>query len=566
MGGPTLTHLFGLRRDKCAFGWVDVASACAFVYAEEGFDVSVQVRRARLSRWWIGGASLCAVVVGAVLAVTVEQGSSPPDSPEEPEAEPVQVVDPCVREIAELGREASRPGTPWLDANRALLLARARAEPVLFFEPPEAEKPGELRQRLFESRDPASLWRAVLAAGKTPEQLRALVLSDGYLYAETPELAVLFNDLSLTQLFSEPALVLLRGNQVRRLRREGAEYRIAEGPEEGQVALLWLFDRVVVEGQEVSRPRHVALGDLAERLGSTEIRVERLTDQRVLAKVLYEDLEVPTLFEVVDGALELRCELLDEKSRNLVHSARRTSHRRARVQAAFNLAIGAQVDAGIPFDEPKTEEGQEDGKLRGEWRLAYRSGARSFEYNGDRYPVFDALGRPRVPQVCVDFITDTWELMSGTHYGTANQPRARQIGRLDFNTLPIANRRSVEQLLAFASEHPEWFDVLTIPEAKRVPLKARGEFFQRLRLAHRDYNPLDVIAILGYRDDEKLHYHSFFITKEDPLTGMPIWVASNAGRPRIRTWEAEMRNAPRRSVIARIRPQLSWLEQIVGTE
>jgi len=545
---------------------VDIAEASTFVYGAEGFDVSVQTRRARLSRWWIGGASLFAVVVGGVLAAAVERTPSPAPVWEVLAAEPIQVLDPCVTEIAEVRRAGARPGTPWLDANRAELLARARAEPVLFFEPPEDTQPGELRRRLFESRDPASLWRAVLAAGRTPEQLRALVLSEGYLYAETPELAVLFNELSLAKLFSEPSLTLWRGNQVRRLHREGTEYRLTDGPEAGQLARLWLFDRVAVEGQQLPPLRHVALGDIAERLGSTEIRVERLTEQRVLASVLYGELAVPTLFEVVDGALELRCEQLDEQSRAFVQGVRKESHRRARVQAAFNLAIASQVDAAIPFDEPKTEEGQEDGRLRGEWRLAYRAGARFFEYNGDRYPVFDALGRPRVPQVCVDFITDTWELMSGTHYGTASQPRARQIGRLDFDAVPIANRRSVEQLLVFAAEHPDWFDLLTIPEAERVPLGARGEFFRRLRHAHRDYDPMDVIAILGYRDDEKLHYHSFFVMRDDPLTGMPIWVASNAGRPRIRTWEAEMRNAPRRSVIARVRPRLEWLERIIGTE
>ena len=44
---------------------------------------------------------------------------------------------------------------------------------------------------------------------------------------------------------------------------------------------------------------------------------------------------------------------------------------------------------------------------------------------------------------------------------------------------------------------------------------------------------------------------------------MPILLASNAGRPRIRTWEGEMRAAPRRSIHTRIRPRLDWLEQVI---
>ena len=72
------------------------------------------------------------------------------------------------------------------------------------------------------------------------------------------------------------------------------------------------------------------------------------------------------------------------------------------------------------------------------------------------------------------------------------------------------------------------------------------------------------MAILGLRDDERMHYHSFIVVSDDPLTGMPTAVAANAGRPRIRNWEAEMQNAPRRSIIARIRPRLEWLEALAG--
>ncbi len=91
----------------------------------------------------------------------------------------------------------------------------------------------------------------------------------------------------------------------------------------------------------------------------------------------------------------------------------------------------------------------------------------------------------------------------------------------------------------------------------------RGRFFGDLYAKRASYRPGDVVVIYGLRDDEKLHYHSFFVYESDPVTGMPTLVASNAGRPRIRTWENEMQNAPRRSVFARIRPRLSWLEKHV---
>jgi hypothetical protein len=75
-----------------------------------------------------------------------------------------------------------------------------------------------------------------------------------------------------------------------------------------------------------------------------------------------------------------------------------------------------------------------------------------------------------------------------------------------------------------------------------------------------------VVAILGPRDDEQLHYHSFFIVAADPLSGMPSLLAANAGRPRIRHWEAELENAPRRGIVARIRPRLEWLEGLLQAD
>jgi hypothetical protein len=76
--------------------------------------------------------------------------------------------------------------------------------------------------------------------------------------------------------------------------------------------------------------------------------------------------------------------------------------------------------------------------------------------------------------------------------------------------------------------------------------------------------PGDVVVILGLRDDDKYHYHSFFVVDADPLTGMPTWVAANSGHPRVRAWAQEMASAPKRSLHARVRPKLEWLEALVA--
>jgi hypothetical protein len=235
------------------------------------------------------------------------------------------------------------------------------------------------------------------------------------------------------------------------------------------------------------------------------------------------------------------------------------------VLAAQRAVIQQQIDEDLPFDEPHTEYGQQDGKLRQEWTWAYRFGRTHFDFNDDRYRVFDWQGRPRVPQVCIDFITDTWERSSGSWYRPRGEQRSRVHGRLDLTGYGIDNVRSVESLVDFASRHPEWFEVRHLPEEERIPLIRRTDFYDYLFSHRDDFRPGDVVTILGLRDDQKLHYHSFFVYGADPVTGMPIMVAANAGRPRVRAWDVEMANAPLRSIKTRIRPRIEWLESVTLT-
>ena len=194
------------------------------------------------------------------------------------------------------------------------------------------------------------------------------------------------------------------------------------------------------------------------------------------------------------------------------------------------------------------------------------NGSSSFEFNGDRYAVFDSEGRPRPPQVCIDFVLDTFERASGTWWQSRSQGRQRVLGRLQFDDAALENRRSVERFIDFARAHAESFDVYEPAPEARVPLRNRALASAELYRSRDEFQSGDIVAILGPREDEKLHYHSFFIVDADPLSGMPTELAANAGRPRIRSWEGEMQNAPRRSILARIRPRPIWLDALVGPE
>lgn len=479
-------------------------------------------------------------------------------------------LDPCALKRAELEKEPEL-GVPELEAVRGELLARARSEPVFFLSEPSAgELSGEvaaLRARLF--ADAASPWSAFSDVYERlrgrPRELRSVLLSDGYLYAAQPGLAVLFaSGVALDHLFREPELVIERGDKVLHVRREHGTYRWLDGPWRGDPARLWLFDRVGIAGEAARPPLHVSFRSLAEELGTTRIEIERATAKGVLARLHYGNAAVPALLRVEQARAALDCELIPAGSEAGIEAARAVGRRQVKVLAELRTRIAEQIEEGLPFDEPKTEEGQQDGKLRPEWRTAYMQGQPKFTFNGDEYNVFDSAGRPRLPQVCVDFVLDTWERMAETRWLRRDEGRGRHVGRLDVSALGMENQRSVEQFIEFARSHPEWFDLLEIAERDRIPFSSRKRFFRRLVEVPDRFRPGDVVAILGPRDDERLHYHSFFIVEADPLSGMPTVLAANAGRPRQRSWEAELENAPRRGIVARIRPRLAWLEALMG--
>jgi hypothetical protein len=207
----------------------------------------------------------------------------------------------------------------------------------------------------------------------------------------------------------------------------------------------------------------------------------------------------------------------------------------------------------LPFDEPKTEEGQQDGLLRIHFQKAYRSYRKTYEFNGDDYYVFDGYGRPRLPQVCIDFITDAFDWGTGGYWPVRGEKPERVKGALNFASLGIENSRSIESLANFATETPEWFDMLWLDKSEQVKFLHREKFFAALaQNAHR-YRRGDVVFIYGLRDDDKFHFHSFLIDEKDPVTGIPTVVVANAGPPQARSWEGEMANAPLRKIVARMR-------------
>ncbi|HVU01167.1 MAG TPA: hypothetical protein VHE30_05420 [Polyangiaceae bacterium] len=480
----------------------------------------------------------------------------------------------CRDRIAMLRTGETLPGAPELDAKRAELFARAKADGVVFVEEPIATgltEEGKLRrQAILGAADPVkALFEAYPSLQRRKDLARQVLLTDGYLYAAAPGFAAALSALVRPEdLFLDREIWIERGTErIHAVRGsvEGAPaYVYDAGPLAKTRVKLFLFDRVTNDPKTLERPLHRDLAALQATLGFAEARVTALAADSLAAELRYGPTWVPTLLGSTGTSLSLRCEIVPDGKDREVAAARALARRRDAALERLRSVIDQEVEEALPFDEPKTEIGQQDGKLRQHWNWAYRYGRTQFEFNEDRYHVFDWRGRPRVPQVCIDFVTDTFERAGGSWFRGLGEPRERTQGRVSFTALGIENERSVEQFIGFAKAHPEWFDVVELPDEVRVPYAKRDAFFADLTRNRERYQPGDVVTIYGLRADGKMHHHSFIVYAADPQTGMPSLVAANAGRPRVRPFEGEMQSAPLRSIRARIRPLVPWLEFVTS--
>ena len=491
----------------------------------------------------------------------------------------------CAARVKRLLAEPELPGAPAFEAKRIDLVGRPRGTPLLWKRVPAADPnaPPAARAaitKIEHAARPVTVAKGLVRRyGGSPAVLRATFLREGYVFSEDPEIALaLVETLKLTHLFREPQIHLLRGRTVHVLRRtERTRYRPesyvhAEGPWKGAVAELLLGDRVAIERADVEKePIALDLSSAAADDGFDRLRVKHLSEGGLVAEVHYAGSPwITAAFDMDGAALKLAC--ADGTGDAIAARAKaiQASEGRRLALAKITATVRAEVQEQPRFDEPKDEpdDEQQDGALRREWRRAYGQGLRRFSVGEVLYDVYDEEGRPVPPQVCVDFITDTWERASGTWYKPLppapgdDRPKPapeRTSGGIDFDKLDLDNRRSVAELVTFAKRHREMFDVLDLPQEERIPFVRRSEFFAYLAEHEADYAPGDVIVIHGVKSDGRPHYHSVIVMERDPITGVPVRVAGNAGRPREQTLEGVMARSPKRSIKHRLRPKAEWL-------
>ncbi len=491
----------------------------------------------------------------------------------------------CDQTIAQAKAEPALKGAPAFEASRIELMGRPRGTPILWkrepaVSPNASETTASAIAKVARAERPLPVVKGLIRRyGRSPETLRAIFLREGYVYADKPEVALaLIETLRITHLFKESVVYLLRGQSVHTLRHElrtrylPERYVHQDGPLKDSVAELLLGDRFAIEKKSLEEnPATLDLASAAADHGFERLRVKHLAEKTLVAQIRAPlGTWVDAAFELDGPRLHLKCvsgpaDALAARNKAIENAA---SFQKA--LAKLRATVHAEVQEEPRFDEPKDEpDGEEqDGTLRREWRRAYEKGLRRYTVGTKTYDVYDEQGRAVPPQVCVDFITDTWERASGTWYkplpsASGNdrpKPAPERIkGGIDFDKFELENRRSVAELVAFARRQNDMFEVLDVPQEERIPLLKRSEFFSYLSEHADDFAAGDVLVIFGVKDDGRPHYHSVMIVERDPITGVPVLVAGNAGRPREQTLEGVMARSPKRSIKHRIRPKPSWL-------
>ncbi len=484
----------------------------------------------------------------------------------------------CEATLHEVMQEPALPGAPEFEKRRLDILTRAKALPLLLVDTPQHRESDEelsvavksFRKLLSETKYPwDALKRLLPHFEKFPKDGRQTLLRDGYLYADDPEFAyALVNLVNAEHLFGHDQIWVKRGEDLYHAKRKRGAYYFTDGPNKGERVRLLLLDRIGADAE----PDTTLLRDiraLRYRLQFNQAQVLHISQTHIVAKLRYGNIAVPTVLRSEGTKLNVECEVMGHSLRQEVSVLREAAERRQRVVQALRETMLEQIDEQLPFDEPRYEYGHQwDGKLRSNWRYAYFHGNDTYAFSGTRYKTFDDQGRPHVPQVCVDFLTDTFERTSGTWWRPKGEQPGREVGKLNYDPMDVllrAKLRRVPGFLQHAREHESQFDVYDVPRKERVQLGDRERFVQYL-VDHSDtFQPGDVVMIRGFTpwDPKEMHYHSFFIYEIDPLSGIPLAVVGNAGRPSVRYWEVEARRTPKREIWHRIRPKTEWLEAII---
>ena len=472
--------------------------------------------------------------------------------------------DACRAKMKEIEALAALPGAPGFEAKRIAILGRARGEPMVLTRAPIATDPKTLGNEAIRSMDLFAKERAgsrVLSLVKRHKAdkplLRKLLLREGYAYTEeVADALAIAADVKLPDLFDEPSLFLQRASITHKLKRGGTTkepvYTFEGGPFAGMSADILFGDRVALTEAELGDPLHRDMNGLNDEIGFDRAAIVKMTERAMLADLRFGERTVRAVLATDGPQIHLACLAEDAPTRAAIDAYRVEHAPRRRALIALRDAVTTIVSELVRFDRPHNEKSPDkDGQMRPVWLTAYLQGRTSYGFEGNGYPVFDAQGRAWPPEVCVDFVLDSFERASGTWFRPKGEELGRTIGR--FQWIPdIRQQRGVIGFGQTAEKHPELFEVRRFVGAERTPFSERERFFKFIADHPEEFHAGDVVAIHGEKKDNRIHQHAILIERTDPITGFPYALADQMRRPRRRTWEGIMAEAPKRSLLFRI--------------
>ena len=478
--------------------------------------------------------------------------------------EPPDEGEACRARVKEIASQPAREGAPGFEAKRVAILGRARGEPMVLTRAPKAVDPKSLGDEAIRSMDLFAKERAgsrVLSLVKRHRAdkplLRSLLLREGYAYTEeVADALAIAADVKLPDLFDEPTIYLQRASITHKLKRGGTTkepvYTFDGGPFAGMNADLLFGDRVALTSAELADPLHRDLNGLVDEIGFDRAKIVHMTERAMVADLRFGDRTARALLATDGPEVHLACLAEDAETRAAIDAYRKEHAPRRRALIALHDAVTTIVSELVRFDRPHNEKSPDkDGQMRPVWLTAYLQGRASYGFEGGSYPVFDAQGRAWPPEVCVDFVLDSFERASGTWFRPKGETLGRTVGRFEWAS-DVRQQRGVIGFGNIAEKHPELFEVRRFAGAERIPFAERERFFDFLTKHVDDFHAGDVVAIHGEKKDNRIHQHAILIERTDPITGFPYALADQMRRPRRRTWEGIMAEAPKRSLLFRL--------------
>ena len=441
------------------------------------------------------------------------------------------------------------------DRNLPYLAIYTKTVPVQFLRKPQPTDNPTLRKIRNELSQQTNLIQYLRSLKKKYEnnkkELREIFLSEGYFFDERPRIAhQMSKEIALTDLFFEKKIFRFRKNEIQTLTFENGDYI----DESGDRALLLINDRVSIAPEKLTPLKHLDMEYVRAETGAVQTKLSVRFDRGAALVLLFPNGDSrPALVLNKNQKTYIECIGGDTSTlENTRQSAREFWKHHEKIVETVKRIVTERPRFDEPTDE--LEDVQEDGELRRAWKEAYRNRQKKFLYRDVEYDVFDRRGNPIPPQVCVDFIMDTWERSSGTWYAKRGETPTRAEGDIDFYALEGVSRRYISSLLYHATLEGSPFSRYDIPQRDWAPLERRRRYVRKLLKHANHYQEGDLLVIHGLREEDmQEHFHTVLILRTDPVTGLPVLIADNQGRPRITTLVQAMRAAPKRSVKYRLR-------------